>query len=416
MIKVSFHTFGCKCNVSDSNSIALKLMDIGAFEVLDAEGRADVHIVNTCTVTSSADAQARNLIRKLDRNNKDSLMIVTGCSCRRSAEEYEKLPLDRNKLRVIDNLKSDVVELIIKELGLNEAKSVTAKCGVKNIAPVFRTRAFVKIQDGCESFCSYCIVPFVRGEEKSRALDDVVSEVKALEDREIKEVVLTGINIGNYKYGLEKLIENILNSTSKIRIRLSSIRPSKVSERLLDLMLEKRLCPHFHISLQSGCDKILKLMNRHDYTARDFISISQNINKKLGHRSPFITADVIVGFPHEKEDEFKQTLNTLDSTHINKLHVFVFSPRPGTKAFDMKERDNGALIKERRDILLDFSDVRYKNSLKNMKGKTVDVLWETDNFGHSENYYPVTGPGELNKIITYKVKDLDLKDLNLIVP
>lgn len=413
MIKISFHTFGCKCNLSDSNSIALKLLSHGAFALLDAENEADVHIVNTCTVTSSADAQARNLIRKLDKSNNGSLMMVTGCSCRRSIENYEKLSQTlsgKNKLKVVDNLKVNVADMILKEFKFSDEKG-----NVESMTPVFRTRSFVKIQDGCNSFCSYCIVPFVRGKEKSRDLADVVNEIRTLESRNIKEIVLTGINVGNYKYGLEDLIEKILTSTSKLRIRLSSIRPSKVSDRLLGLMQEKRLCPHLHISLQSGSDKILELMNRHDYTTKDFVSVSQKFYEKLSHRAPFMTADVIVGFPCEKEEEFNETLRTLRSTSINKLHVFVFSPRPGTKAFDMKGMDNGTLIKERRDILLNFSDMRYKNSLKDMKGRTIDVLWEKDDFGHSENYYPVTGKGKANDLISYNVKEVDMKGLYLIV-
>ncbi|MFH1223686.1 MAG: radical SAM protein, partial [Pseudomonadota bacterium] len=163
-------------------------------------------------------------------------------------------------------------------------------------------------------------------------------------------------------------------------------------------MLEKRICPHFHISLQSGSDNILKLMNRNDYTASNFLEISQKINKRLGMRSPFLTADVIVGFPGEGEAEFAQTLKTLNDSSLNKLHVFVFSPRPGTKAFDIKQTEQGALIKERRDALLNFSDTRYKASITGMLGKTVQVLWETDTFGHSENYYPVKGDGKANTV------------------
>jgi threonylcarbamoyladenosine tRNA methylthiotransferase MtaB len=413
-MKISFHTFGCKCNLYDSNQIASVLCEDPLFEVAEGELKADVHVVNTCTVTSSADAQARNLIRQLDRNNSNSLIVVIGCSVRNNRNsnndtDYEKIAAELksrgNRFIIADNMKEDVAASISKEFGKHLS-------GSGKVTPVFRTRAFVKITDGCNNFCSYCIVPHVRGREKSRTIDDIVSEVKTLEASGIKEVVITGISIGDYSFGLEDLLETLIRSTKNIRFRISSLRPSKISHRLVELMKEDRLCPHLHVSLQSASDKVLGLMNRVDYKAVDLSNAIKYFYKTLEYRSPFIAADVIVGFPGEGEDEFKETLKVLNDVPMNKLHVFVFSPRPGTKAYDMKKENDG-VVRKRRDELLKFSEERYMGSLSNMVGREVRVLWENGTEGYTENYYPAQGRGIPNTIQSCKIVDVDVKSLHL---
>jgi threonylcarbamoyladenosine tRNA methylthiotransferase MtaB len=404
-MKISFHTFGCKCNLYDSNQIASILCNDPLFEVAEGDVNADIHVVNTCTVTSSADAQARNLIRQLDRNNSNSLIVVIGCSVRRKDTDYSNIAAELkergNRFIIIDNMKEDVASRISKEFG-------THMTGNGSLIPVFRTRAFVKITDGCNNFCSYCIVPYVRGREKSRKIEDIVSEVKALEANGIKEVVITGISIGDYFFGLEDLIETLLGSTNSLRFRISSLKPSKISKRLIELMKDKRICPHIHVSLQSASDKVLELMNRIDYTAKDFSDTIKYFYKTLEHRHPFIAADVIVGFPGEGEKEFNETLKVLSEVPMNKLHVFVFSPRPGTKAYDMK-KENDSEVHKRRDVLLEFSEKRYTNSLKDMIGREVQVLWENESEGHTENYYPVKGMGTPNTIQVCKISGFDVR-------
>ncbi len=413
MISVSFHTFGCKCNLSDSNDMALRLLDNGAFNILDSELKAEIHIINTCAVTASAESQARNLVRKLDKNNKDSLIIVSGCSRRRDRDVYEILFKElsaNNKYLAFNNLEQDIFSQISKHLNVDVLNNKT-----NIISSVFRTRAFVKIQDGCESFCSYCIVPFVRGKEKSKGQEQIIDEINKLYSEGIKEIVLTGINIASYKNGLENLLKMILKDTKMPRIRLSSLRPSKLSTELLEIMTEKRICPHLHISLQSGSDKILRLMNRHDYSSADFKDSLERYYLALKVRSLFVAADVIVGFPEEDINDFKRTYDVINDSPVNKLHVFVFSPRPGTKALEMKNTVDIIEAKQRSAKLLELSDKKYFASLKNMVGKKVEVLWEDDTKGHSDNYYPISGQGIKNTLEDRTVLSADLENKTLIV-
>jgi threonylcarbamoyladenosine tRNA methylthiotransferase MtaB len=406
-MKISFHTFGCKSNLYDTNQLASLILERKIFEISEHEIIADIHLINTCTVTSSSDSQARNLIRRINLKNDFSTVIITGCSVRRSFLDYEKLinslNTKNNKFIVLKNIDNKSFLKIIEPLNLKENSSKNKK----TMSSVFRTRAFVKITDGCNNFCSYCIIPFVRGNEKSRDILDIVGEVSKLESEGIKEVVITGINTGNYSMGIENLLEKLLELTSIPRIRISSLRPSKISNKLIEIMQNKRICPHLHVSLQSGSNKILKLMNRLDYNSKDFLDKLEEFYSKNKFRNPFIAADVIVGFPGEDEGDFEQTLTVLQKSKINKLHVFVFSPRPGTKAFDMKQgcsKEN----RRRRDVLLEFSKNRYFLSLENMIGKKAEILWEKNNTGRTENYYPVLGEGMPNTI----QNDVFIKDLN----
>jgi len=412
MLKISFHTFGCKNNLADTSKIAKELQDFDEVLILESEMVAEAHIVNTCTVTASSDAQARNLLRRINKHNKGSIFIVTGCSVRRDSDEYKKIKQEvkngGNTLEICDNLVDDIVGIIKSKCSLAQ-KDKTEKEGI-----LFRTRVFLQIQDGCDHFCSYCIVPFVRGEPRSREIKEIVSEAQALENSDIKELVVTGINIGDYESGLETVVTEILKNTKNIRIRLSSLRPSKVTEELIELMQDKRVCPHLHLSLQSASDKVLNLMNRHDYTAKDLLSVCKLIEKKLGRRYPFMAADVIVGHPGEDEKAFLESFKVIEQSNLNKLHVFPYSPRPGTAAYSMA-RPSSLENQKRRDVLLDFSDKRFMASLRQMKGKTVEVLWETNVYGHSQNYYPVKGTGTPNSIEQLKVKEVDIKEQVLIV-
>jgi len=412
MLKISFHTFGCKNNLADTSKIAKDLHGFSDVQLLESEIVADVHVVNTCTVTASSDAQARNLLRRINKHNNNAVIIVTGCSVRKNRDDYKKIKEEikraGNVLEVCDNLVDDIGKIIKKRYSFAQKETI------EKSQKLFRTRVFLQIQDGCEHFCSYCIVPFVRGEQRSRDIKEIISEAQTLETNGIKELVITGINIGDYDAGLETVISEILKNTNSIRIRLSSLRPSRITKELIELMNEKRVCPHLHISLQSASDKVLNLMNRHDYTANDFLSVCKMIDKKLGHRSPFIAADVIVGHPGEDEKAFLESFKIIEQSNLTKLHVFPFSPRPGTAAYLMKRPDQDQTQK-RRDVLLEFSDKRFLDSLKQMKGKTIDVLWETNTYGHSENYYPVKGTGIPSTVQQMEVKDIDVKEQVLLV-
>lgn len=394
MHKVSFHTFGCKTNVYDTQAIANTIVDM---DVVESEIVADIHVVNTCTVTSSSDAQARNLLRRLDKYNTNAKIFITGCYAKRKTEEIIKLIEELNSNNKNNFRLSDEVEL---------GKPDFLRTDIN-----FRTRAFVKIGDGCNNFCSYCIIPFVRGKPWSRQIDDIVSEIKKMESNGVKEVVLTSMCISSYEYGLVNLLNCILSATSTIRIRLSSLRPSKISDELLIVMQNSRICPHLHISLQNGSDRILGLMNRLDYKAKDFIEICNKAKNILADRIPFIAADIIVGFPGETEQDFKQTMDILRKSCIDKLHVFVFSSRPGTVAASIKlEGDGyatGKQIKRFKNELLDFSKDQFNEFMKKMYGKKINVLWETNSNGHSENYCPVKGKGKANTVSSCTVIGAD---------
>ncbi|MBN1114646.1 MAG: radical SAM protein, partial [Oligoflexia bacterium] len=250
----------------------------------------------------------------------------------------------------------------------------------------------------CNSYCSYCIIPYVRGRESSRSIDDVVREVTELEKNGIKEVVISGINLGSYRYGVENLLETLLEKTGKCRFRLSSLRPSGITNDIIKLLKNTRVCPHLHISLQSGSDRILKLMNRHDYSGDDFVRITEKINHGLSGRMPFIAADVIAGFPGESDADFNETVKVLGSSRINRLHVFAFSPRPGTRAFDMRLCDSST-VNRRKKVLLEFSDRVYSGSVRNMNGRDVEVLWEADGRGITENYFEAITDGTFKPAI-----------------
>lgn len=401
-MKISFHTFGCKSNLYDSNKIASSLSNNASFEIIEGVLCADVHVVNTCTITSSSDAQARNLIRKIDKNNKGALVLIIGCSVRSNMELYTSMfsELNNNRFLAMDNLKEDIISCLEKELS---EKILDTKITF----PVFRTRAFIKITDGCNNFCSYCIVPFVRGRERSKPITEIVEEVNAMIVKDVKELVITGISIGDYSFGLESLLKELLISTKNVRFRISSLRPSKISDQLIELMDDKRICPHLHLSLQSASNRVLNLMNRHDYTSEYFFERITSFYNKLRHRNPFIAADIITGFPGEGDKDFLDTMEILNNVPINKLHVFEFSPRPGTKAFEFK-RENGSEVRKRRNTLLEFSEKRHIRSLNDMIGKFVEILWEKENIGHTENYHQVEGTGYPNTLETAKIKSVNL--------
>jgi len=404
MEKFSIKTFGCKVNQYESELISQNLSRFSYEKTTFPNG--NIIIVNACSVTQRTESKVRNSIRKAFKNNPDKIIL---CGCISPTLEND-LKKEFPHLTILKN--TDKITSVIKNIS---KKSPTLKI----ITSTFKakTRAFVKIQEGCKSFCSYCIIPFLRKDMYSRNPNDILTEIKNLEHNECKEVVLTGTHIGKYSYEdfkLHNLVEHILNNTKTIRIRLSSIEPMEISEKLINLFANERLCPHLHIPLQSASNKILKKMNRH-YTYSEFKSVISNLYKKINNLTT--TTDIIVGFPEETDSDFKSTYNSLSELKFIKIHIFPFSPRPYTKAFEFKQKINNKIIKQRKNLLEKLAQKSTLNAKKNFIGKTATILIEkkinnTDNIyeGFSENYLKVQVPSK--KCIKNKLINVRLENLN----
>jgi threonylcarbamoyladenosine tRNA methylthiotransferase MtaB len=372
-----------------------------------------VCVLNTCAVTATAEAKSRKLIRRFIRENPGSRLIVTGCLAQAKPDEVRKL-LRKEDMVVGNKEKGGIAEMIgkLEIASLSPARTGrgSSRYDKKDGSP--RTRAFVKIQDGCNNFCSYCIVPFLRSEMWSKPLEDVDREVRELVSNGYQEVVLTGINLGKYfftqktqRINLVNLIEQLIKIEGIERIRLSSIELEDVSDGLIDLIAKNPvICPHLHIPLQSGSDRVIKLMKRH-YTSGDFIKRVDLLKSRI--KNPAITTDIIVGFPGESEDDFRQTLAVCKDAGFSKIHIFPFSPRPGTAASGMKEVVKRDIIKKRYNILNNLASelsLKYKQLFL---GQEADVLAEEKSEGFTDRYIKVrikpNGKVKPNQIIRVKV-------------
>jgi len=330
MKKAFVYTFGCKVNQYESQQLIEKLKEDGYSISEEIEG-ADLAVVNSCTVTSQADSQLRSLVRKLKRKNPKAKIVVTGCYVKRSKKELESF------LPGVEIVNKDE---IFKTGG--EGRPITDFYN--------HSRAFVKIQDGCDAFCSYCIVPYIRPKLYSKPIDEVVQEISDLASKGYPEIVLTGIHIGKYAFGLTELLRKLVDIKGDFRIRISSIEINEVDEVLLKTMTEfkDKICPHLHIPLQSASANILKKMNRH-YSAQEFSKKLEMIYKFLPDAG--VSTDVIVGFPGETEKDFNKTTDFLNNNSFSRLHIFRYSERPGTPAASFENKVLPSIIKERAEKL-----------------------------------------------------------------
>lgn len=409
-MKFSILTLGCKTNQAESEYLSIELLKKGYKEV-DLSGAPDICIINTCTVTSKSDYQSRQLIRRALRTG--AKVIVTGCYVNRAQEEIKKIA--GNCFIFKNEEKANIINMFDFIMSSNTLD-----------LSFHRSRPAIKIQDGCNKRCSYCIIPQVRGRSRSREIDDIVREVKGLEEHGYSEVVLTGINIGSYgvdlvpKKRLEDLLEGIISETNKIRIRLSSLGIKEVSRKIIDLMKTSgRICRHLHLSLQSGDNTILKLMNR-SYRREDFIDLAVSLKENLMDIN--IGADVIVGFPGETEEHFMNTCDAIEKAGIGYLHIFPYSKRPGTPAATMPNQVNSRVKSSRLKVLKDI-DQRLRNSFYHAQvGKVYQIVIEEieDGFirGKTDNYLDVyvafrSFKGNVKKAESMKItiKDLDQKGL-----
>ncbi|MFN3740409.1 MAG: tRNA (N(6)-L-threonylcarbamoyladenosine(37)-C(2))-methylthiotransferase MtaB [Thermodesulfovibrionales bacterium] len=380
-MRFSILTLGCKTNQAESEHLLSSLLERG-YEEVELKDRPDICIINTCTVTAKTDYQSRQLIRRALRTG--AKVIVTGCYAQRAPEEINEISHD---CVIVANDKKNIIFNMLSH-----------RTSSNTLYLPHRSRPIIKIQDGCNKKCSYCIIPSVRGRSRSRKPFDIIDEIKRLEDTGFNEVVLTGINLGSYGLDLrpplklEDLLKEIISATKKIRIRLSSLGIKEVSSRLIDLIKESgRICRHIHLSLQSGDDIVLKIMNR-NYRAEDFIRLVDDLKTKIEDIN--IGADVIVGFPGEKDSNFENTYRVIEKVAIGYLHIFPYSKRPGTPASEMPEQIDSK-VKSHRFELLKNLDRRLRNSFKaSQLGKQLQIVVEkiegSTVQGKTDNYLDVS--------------------------
>jgi threonylcarbamoyladenosine tRNA methylthiotransferase MtaB len=371
---VSVDSLGCKLNQAEAQQLERELAAAG-YRLVALEDGADIYILNTCTVTHIADRKSRHLLRLARRRNPAARLVVTGCYAERAPYELARLP------GVEMVLGNDLKERLIERLGPPERGGAAASPPrPERPAGQSRTRAFVKIQDGCRGGCVYCIVPLVRGAEKSLPAATVLARVQERAAEGCREVVLTGTEVGRYAggSGLEALLARILVETTIARVRLSSLQPGEVSTGLIGLWRDPRLCPHFHLSLQSGSDAVLRRMNRR-YAASDYLEAVKLIRQVVPEAA--ITTDIIVGFPGETEEEFLETLGMCRRVGFARVHVFPFSPRPGTAAASLYGQVS-ALVKAARVYqALSLAKELSLAFRQKFVGRTMDVLWEKETGG-----------------------------------
>ncbi len=416
-MKVGICTLGCKVNTYESEYLEQELKKRG-YEIAPVDEICDVYIINTCTVTNQADVKSRKMIHRFRKNNPDACIVAMGCFIETNLGNIDSA-ID---IAIGNKRKGELVNLL-DEFFTNKSQIVVKDGSKTKFENMYlenfegRTRAFVKVQDGCENFCSYCIIPYARGKCCSKPLENVVSEVKTLLAKGYQEIVLTGIHTGNYGVDINtnfaELLRNLVKLEGLKRLRISSIEVTELTDEVLDIIKENDvIVNHFHIPLQAGSDKILKLMNR----KYDLAYYEEKINKLRAIRPLVsITTDIIVGFPNETDLDFEETIKNASKFNFAKIHVFPYSVRTGTKAATMPQVD-GNVKKERARKLLRVSNELSKEYQDKFLGKEVEVLIEKDNedisFGHTGNYLAVKVAGSHKQNTFVKAKIFAIDGLN----
>lgn len=432
---VSFYTLGCKVNQYETNAMEQQFIK-NNYEIVENTQKADIYVINTCTVTNMAERKSRQMLRRVKEINPSAVLVVCGCYAQVAKNELEQIPEIDIILGI--NEKNEIVQIVenyMEKMAEQDKKSQEAEIDDVSKQKEFldfgdvtyteKNRAVVKVQDGCNMFCSYCIIPYARGRIRSRKIESVVSEIEKIAKEEIKEVVITGIHVASYgkdfdnentskKIRLIDLLEAINKIDGIDRIRLSSLEPTIVDEEFATRLSKlDKICDHFHLSLQSGCDETLKRMNR-KYTTQIYRDAVATLRKYYPEAS--FTTDVIVGFPGETDEEFAKTYEFLKEIDFYRLHVFKYSPRRGTVAEKMPNQIDGNKKEERSNKLIELSNSMENKHNQSYIGKTVKVLFEEfeDGFfkGHTTNYMMVKVAGEeeqsdkfVNKILDVKIKE-----------
>lgn len=454
MKSVALHNLGCKVNSYEMDVMQQYLQENG-YEIVEFDQKADIYIINTCTVTNIADRKSRQMIHRAKKQNRDAIVVAVGCYVQTAGEEA--LMDECIDLAIGNNKKKDLVAILDsflkqKETYVPDMKTLhnTIIIDVRHTAEYEdmqlektseHTRAYIKIQDGCDQFCSYCVIPYARGKVRSRKPDEVLREVKTLAKRGYKEVVLTGIHLSSYGLDFEgrsynqvyketdrqdarfkeaaghllALIEKIHEVEGITRIRLGSLEPRIITKTFVERLARlKKVCPHFHLSLQSGSDSVLKRMNRR-YSTQDFLDGVALLREVYAH--PAITTDVITGFPGESEEEFAQTVSFVKRVHFYEMHVFPYSKRKGTVAADMKGQLSEKQKKERSSVLIKLDEVDSNAFRSYYKNKQAEVLFEQEiemegeryQVGHTRDYVKVAVKTEqdlINKEVLCQVGEV----------
>ena len=418
--KVALHNLGCKVNAYEVEAMQ-QLLENAGYEIVPFGEGAEVYVINTCTVTNIADRKSRQMLHKAKKMNPDAIVVATGCYAQADTERLkEDLSVD---LILGNNQKRQIVEAL-EEYEKEHAKQVqvieinhTKEYEEISIASTAEhVRAYIKVQDGCNQFCTYCIIPFARGRVRSRKIEDVLREVETLAAKGYREVVLTGIHLSSYGMDFQKeereSLLTLIQEVSKVdgieRIRLGSLEPRIITEEFLEgIVATGKVCPHFHLSLQSGCDKTLKNMNRR-YSATEYAEKCALIRKY--YQAPALTTDVIVGFPQETEEDFEMSYEFVKEIHFYETHIFKYSRRHGTKAAAMEGQLTEAKKAERSDKMLELHEIRAREYEEAMIGKELEILLEEEieidgeawYVGHSREYVRAV----IAKTDVHKVNDL----------
>ena len=420
--KVAFLTLGCKTNQYETNGMSQKFLEAG-YEICDIKDNPDIFIVNTCTVTNIADRKSRQALRKIKDDNKNLIVIAVGCYAQVAKNVLEEM----KEIDIVlgNKEKKDIVKYV--ENYLEEKNKIVdiADISVQKdfdeygcITYTDKDRTEIKIQDGCNNFCTYCLIPYARGRIRSRKKENILKEAEELAKKGIKEIVLTGIHIASYgkdfdeEYELIDLLEDLNKIDGIKRIRLGSLEPTIVDERFISRLKKlEKVCKHFHLSLQSGCDETLKRMNR-KYTTSEFRKVCKLLRDNFEDVN--LTTDIIVGFPGETEEEFNKTYEFLKEICFYKMHVFKYSKRDGTVAATMKNQVDGNIAEQRSNKLIELSNENQKRYNEEYIGRYLDVLFEEKQgdfwVGHTDNYIVVNFKseedlkGKIKKVLIKNVK------------
>ncbi len=417
-MKTAFYTLGCKVNQYESNWMA-EMMKNKGYDIVPHSEKADIYVINSCTVTAESDRKTRQTVRRFKRNHPESIVVLTGCMPQAFPKDAEKLEQadiimgNRNNHQLPDLIENylETKERIICIVP-HESKDKFVPCSITDFEG--RTRANVKIEDGCNRFCSYCAIPYARGRVRSKNIDDLSAELDSLKEKGFCEIVLVGINLSAYGQDIGKNICDAVElacSKGFERVRLGSLEPDHITDEVISrLSVLSNFCPQFHISLQSGCTKTLKNMNRH-YTAEEYYDLCLKLRNSFNDAS--ITTDIMVGFSFETDEDFEQSVSFAEKVAFEKVHVFPYSPREGTKAADYPQISHDIKENRTREMIERTEKIR-KNYLKKQIGKTVSVLFETRNCngfteGYTMNYTPVKVHGEIpcGKIYDVEIIGID---------